>query len=327
MAEPTEEDEPDAAHVHRRREHDGLRHHHAADQHGAGRRDLAAVLDRDRGRLDGDRLRLRAGRHSSTSAPAAWRRTRRTRYGKDGYFQVFFLYFLSLAIGNVAIAISAVGYLATFFPWLSSTPIATCIGVIALLWLTTVANFGGPSVTGKIGSVTVWGVILPVGVLSLHRLVLVQQRHVRRGLESAGPEPRRGHGLEHRAHAVGLPRHGVGGAELGRGREPEARRAARLHVRHARRGRHLRPVDDRDPGHRAERGARGLDRSVRARLRADVQPDRRLHRHGARRHGLPRLAARLAVHDRADRQVGGRRAHVPGVLRQGEQRWARRSPA
>ena len=25
------------------------------------------------------------------------------------------------------------------------------------------ANFGGPSVTGKIGSVTVWGVILPVG--------------------------------------------------------------------------------------------------------------------------------------------------------------------
>jgi putrescine:ornithine antiporter len=88
-------------------------------------------------------------------------------YGKDGYFQVFFLYFLSLAIGNVAIAISAVGYLATFFPWLSSTPIATCVGVIALLWLTTFANFGGPSVTGKIGSVTVWGVIIPVGAISL----------------------------------------------------------------------------------------------------------------------------------------------------------------
>ena len=88
-------------------------------------------------------------------------------YGKDGYFQVFFLYFLSLAIGNVAIAISAVGYLATFIPWLSSTPIATCIGVIALLWLTTIANFGGPSVTGKIGSVTVWGVIIPVGLISI----------------------------------------------------------------------------------------------------------------------------------------------------------------
>jgi putrescine:ornithine antiporter len=87
-------------------------------------------------------------------------------YGKSGYFIVFFLYFLSLAIGNVAIAISAVGYMAGFFPWLSSTPVATTIGVIGLLWLTTVANFGGPSLTGKIGSVTVWGVILPVGLLS-----------------------------------------------------------------------------------------------------------------------------------------------------------------
>jgi putrescine:ornithine antiporter len=87
-------------------------------------------------------------------------------YGKDGYFQVFFLYFLSLEIGNVAIGISAVGYLATFFPGMSATPIATCISVIALLWLTTFANFGGPSVTGKIGSITVWGVILPVGAIS-----------------------------------------------------------------------------------------------------------------------------------------------------------------
>jgi putrescine:ornithine antiporter len=88
-------------------------------------------------------------------------------YGKSGYFQVFMLYFLSLGIGNVAIAISAVGYMATFFPGMSATPIATCMSVIALLWLTTVANFGGPSVTGKIGSITVWGVILPVGLLSI----------------------------------------------------------------------------------------------------------------------------------------------------------------
>jgi putrescine:ornithine antiporter len=88
-------------------------------------------------------------------------------YGKSGYFLVFLLYFLSLAIGNVAIAISAVGYLSGFVPWLSSAPIATCIGIIALIWLTTVANFGGPSVTGKIGAVTVWGVIIPVAGLSV----------------------------------------------------------------------------------------------------------------------------------------------------------------
>src|SRR4051812_11485408 len=88
-------------------------------------------------------------------------------YGKDGYFITFLLYFVSLAIGNVAIAISAVGYLAGFFPGMSATPIATCVSVIALIWLTTVANFGGPSVTGKIGAITVWGVIVPVAGLSL----------------------------------------------------------------------------------------------------------------------------------------------------------------
>src|SRR3954469_25815327 len=88
-------------------------------------------------------------------------------YGKDGYFVTFLLYFFSLAIGNVAIAISAVGYLAGFFPAMSGTPIATCISVIGLIWLTTLANFGGPSVTGKIGSITVWGVIIPVAGLSI----------------------------------------------------------------------------------------------------------------------------------------------------------------
>jgi putrescine:ornithine antiporter len=88
-------------------------------------------------------------------------------YGKSGYFVTFFLYFVSLLIANVAIAISAVGYLSAFFPWFNSTPVATFVGVVALLWVTTIANFGGPSITGKIGSLTVWGVIIPVGMLSI----------------------------------------------------------------------------------------------------------------------------------------------------------------
>jgi putrescine:ornithine antiporter len=88
-------------------------------------------------------------------------------YGKAGYFQVFYLYFFSLLVANVAIAIAAVGYLSPFLPWLSSTPAATCGGAIALLWLATLANAGGPRLTGRIGSVTIWGVILPVGLLSV----------------------------------------------------------------------------------------------------------------------------------------------------------------
>jgi putrescine:ornithine antiporter len=88
-------------------------------------------------------------------------------YGKPGYFQVFFLYFLATAIANVAIAISALGYIAAFAPALTATPMATCMGVIGILWLTTVANFGGPKLTGQLGAATVWGVLLPVGFIAV----------------------------------------------------------------------------------------------------------------------------------------------------------------
>jgi len=87
-------------------------------------------------------------------------------YGKAGYFQVFFLYFLATAIANVAIAISALGYIAAFVPTLTLTPMATCLGVIGLLWLTTVANFGGPKLTGQLGAASVWGVLAPVGFIA-----------------------------------------------------------------------------------------------------------------------------------------------------------------
>jgi len=88
-------------------------------------------------------------------------------YGKAGYFIVFYLYFFSLAIANVAIAIASVGYLAGFFPALAATPLATCLSAIALIWLTSAANFGGPRLTGRIGSISVWGVIVPVAGLSI----------------------------------------------------------------------------------------------------------------------------------------------------------------
>ena len=88
-------------------------------------------------------------------------------HGKSGYFTVFFLYFLSIVIGNVAIAISAVGYLALFLPWLSSTPRSTCASVLVLIWLTTFTSFGSPRTTGKIAGTTVWGIIIPVGLLSV----------------------------------------------------------------------------------------------------------------------------------------------------------------
>ncbi|GAB6403121.1 putrescine-ornithine antiporter [Pseudomonas sp. MHK4] len=88
-------------------------------------------------------------------------------HAKSGFFLCSYLYFLSLAIANVAVAISAVGYMTAFVPWLGTGAIPLCIGTISLIWLTTVANFGGPGITGKIGAITVWGVIIPVAGLSI----------------------------------------------------------------------------------------------------------------------------------------------------------------
>jgi len=88
-------------------------------------------------------------------------------HAKSGFFLCSYLYFLSLGIANVAVAISAVGYMTAFVPWLGSGAIPLFIGTVGLLWLTTVANFGGPSITGRIGTITVWGVIIPVAGLSI----------------------------------------------------------------------------------------------------------------------------------------------------------------
>ncbi|AJQ47151.1 MULTISPECIES: putrescine-ornithine antiporter [Pseudomonas] len=88
-------------------------------------------------------------------------------HAKSGFFLCSYLYFLSLAIANVAVAISAVGYMTAFVPWLGTGALPLFAGTVGLIWLTIVANFGGPNITGKIGAITVWGVIIPVAGLSI----------------------------------------------------------------------------------------------------------------------------------------------------------------
>ena len=86
-------------------------------------------------------------------------------FGKAGNFMANYTYGVSLLIANVAIAISAVGYGATFLDE-NLSPFTTAMWTIATLWLATVLNFGGASITGRVSSFTVWGVIGPVFVIS-----------------------------------------------------------------------------------------------------------------------------------------------------------------
>lgn len=86
-------------------------------------------------------------------------------HGKSGSFMANYSYGISLVIANIAIAISAVGY-ASVLLGVELSPVAVGVWTIFTLWLATVLNFGGASITGKLGSFTVWGVIIPVLVIS-----------------------------------------------------------------------------------------------------------------------------------------------------------------
>src|SRR5471030_374758 len=86
-------------------------------------------------------------------------------FGKAGNYLTNYTYGTSPWIAHVAIAITAVGYMQVLFSW-QLNPLNVGLATIGLLWLTTIANFGGASVTGKIGAITVWGVIAPVVVVS-----------------------------------------------------------------------------------------------------------------------------------------------------------------
>lgn len=88
-------------------------------------------------------------------------------HGRSAFFMASYTYFISMMVANVAVALTTIGYLSSFVPWLGASPMHTCIGIIAAIWLTAIANFGGARLTGRISGVTVWGVILPVASLSV----------------------------------------------------------------------------------------------------------------------------------------------------------------
>jgi putrescine:ornithine antiporter len=69
-------------------------------------------------------------------------------------------------IANVAIAVAVVGYGSNLLN-ITMRPWPTAIATVAVLWLASALNFGGPRRTGNISAITVWGVILPLVTLCI----------------------------------------------------------------------------------------------------------------------------------------------------------------
>jgi len=88
-------------------------------------------------------------------------------FGRSGNMLANYTYAIAIVIANVGVAISAVGYFCKFFD-IEIGGIATALWTMLFIWLTTLPNFWSSNITGRIGSVTVWGVIIPVlGIIFL----------------------------------------------------------------------------------------------------------------------------------------------------------------
>jgi arginine:agmatine antiporter len=87
-------------------------------------------------------------------------------YAKEGYgdylgFQTVYAYWLAAWVGNIAIAIVSVGYLAHFMPFLRQ-PWLACLTAIAIIWFFTFANGYGAKWVGQLQIVTTAVMLVPV---------------------------------------------------------------------------------------------------------------------------------------------------------------------
>lgn len=82
-------------------------------------------------------------------------------FGKSGNMLANYTYAVAIVIANVGVAISAVGYFCKVVD-IEIGGITTALMTMFFIWLTTLPNFWSSKITGKIGTVTVWGVIIPV---------------------------------------------------------------------------------------------------------------------------------------------------------------------
>lgn len=76
-------------------------------------------------------------------------------------FQTNTIYWFGNWVGNIAIAVAAVGYLAEFMPSLTA-PLASVIAGAVIIWLLTFANIRGPKVVGLLETWTMSLALIPI---------------------------------------------------------------------------------------------------------------------------------------------------------------------
>jgi arginine:agmatine antiporter len=81
-------------------------------------------------------------------------------------FQANALYWLSCWIGNIAIAVAAMGYLANFVPGLDQ-PVAGAFATVAFIWVLTAVNILGPRLVCQVESVAIVIGLVPILLVAI----------------------------------------------------------------------------------------------------------------------------------------------------------------
>jgi APA family basic amino acid/polyamine antiporter len=69
---------------------------------------------------------------------------------------------VSVWVGNAAISTGAVGYLGSFFPWMTASPLHTALATLAFVWALTFVNCAGIRAAGWVQGVTTVLKLLPL---------------------------------------------------------------------------------------------------------------------------------------------------------------------
>jgi basic amino acid/polyamine antiporter, APA family len=91
----------------------------------------------------------------------------RAAFGELAGFVVAWGYWVSVWVGNAAIATGAVSYTSAFAPWIAGVPGASVVVTIAVVWLLTLVNCWGVRAVGWVQAVTTVLKLLPLLAVAL----------------------------------------------------------------------------------------------------------------------------------------------------------------
>ena len=99
-------------------------------------------------------------------------------FGPLTAFIVAWGYWISIWVGNAAIATGAVSYLTPMLPWIAGVPGASAAVTLGFLWLLTLVNWYGIQASGWVQSVTTILKVLPLLAVALLGLFTVRSGNV-----------------------------------------------------------------------------------------------------------------------------------------------------